>query len=517
MSDSKLFPGAFVDSQPDKPAVVMSDSGEGLTYSELDAFANRFARWAREQGVAVGDHLSIMLENTLLSLPVQWGAHYAGVYYTPISTRLTGSEAAYIVEDSGSKLVIVSKETEQRVRDGLAEAGVDAEVVSIDEGDGGAPLSALLEEFSGDPVDGAVDGIEMMYSSGTTGRPKGIKPSLPGTPLGGPQMICMLQQGVFGVTPNTVYLSPAPQYHASPFKWTQGITALGGTVVMMPRFEPEAALHALEHFGVTHSQWVPTMMGRLLRWHEQNDREFDFSAHKVAVHAAAPCPVPLKQAMIEWWGPIITEFYASTEGIGFCYCNSEEWLAHPGTVGRAVLGKVEIRGEDGEVLPTGEQGLVFFADGRPFEYHNDPEKTAEAYLDAGRATVGDMGRLDEDGYLYLTDRKSNLIITGGVNVYPQEAENLLAVHPSVADAAVIGVPNADFGEEVRAVVQLVNGVSPSPELGAELVAYTRSQLADVKCPRQVDFRDELPREPNGKLLKRKLRDEYWADRDSQLI
>jgi fatty-acyl-CoA synthase len=357
----------------------------------------------------------------------------------------------------------------------------------------------------------------MLYSSGTTGFPKGIRPDLPHTPLGTTNMVADLLTGFFGFGPDAVYLSPAPHYHASPFKYCFGVTALGGTVVMMPRFDAEAALRAIAEHRVTHSQWVPTMFGRMLRLPEEVRRGVDLSSHRVAIHAAAPCPVPVKQAMIEWWGPIIHEFYASSEGIGVCHCTSEQWLERPGTVGRAIMGELQIRSDDGRLLPPGEEGLVCFAGGRRFAYHGDSGKTSDAYVSDGVATVGDVGRMDEDDFLFLTDRKSNMIISGGVNIYPQETENVLAVHPAVADVAVIGVPHDDFGEEVLAVVQPVNAAEAGDELGAALIAYTRERLADVKCPRRVEFRDDLPREPNGKLLKRRLRDEYWAERESRLV
>ncbi|HYF46033.1 MAG TPA: AMP-binding protein, partial [Acidimicrobiales bacterium] len=319
---------------------------------------------------------------------------------------------------------------------------------------------------------------------------------------------------VFGATESSVYLSPAPLYHAAPLGFCVAFLRIGATVVVMEHFDAAQALELIERHGVTHSQWVPTMFNRMLKLPEEVRNRHDLSSLQVAVHAAAPCPVPVKEAMIDWWGPVIHEYYAGTEGNGFCYCNSEEWLTHKGTVGRPLTAPVLILDEEGNEVPVGEEGTVYFgatAAGRVFEYHNDPEKTAGSYREDGSSTLGDIGKLDEDGFLYLTDRKANMIITGGVNVYPQETENVLVVHPDVADAAVIGVPHEDFGEEVKAVVQLVDPAKAGPDMAQALIDHCREHLSDIKCPRSVDFRDELPRHPTGKLYKRLLKDEYWAD------
>jgi fatty-acyl-CoA synthase len=510
------YPGAHLAENAGKTAVAMSDGGASWTYAELDAFAVRTARALRDLGVQVGDHVALCVENRLEALGLHWGAHYAGTYYTPISTRLTPEEIGYILDNCAAKVVFVSDRTAAAVL-AAPVAGGGPVVVTLDGPQPGArQLEPLLAAQSAEPLEDPVDGSDLLYSSGTTGHPKGIETELPGTALGTTNVLADLLAAFFGFGPDSVYISPAPYYHAAPFRYCFAVTAIGGTVVMMPRFEAEAALAAIERHRVTHSQWVPTMLLRMLRLPDELRSRYDLSSHRVAVHAAAPMPVPAKRALIEWWGPIVHEYYASSEGAGMCHCSSEDWLRHPGTVGRAVFGELQIRSPTGELLGPGEDGLVCFAGGRPFAYHEDPEKTAEAYLLPGVATVGDIGHVDEDGYLFLTDRQSNMIITGGVNVYPQEAENVLAVHPKVADVAVIGVPNDDFGEEVRGVVRLHDGETGTPELAAELIAYTREHLADVKCPRRIDFRDELPREPSGKLIKRRLRDEYWARRAERI-
>ena len=510
MSDeqAKLFPGGHLPALADKPAIIMAESGETLSYAELDREANRLGRLLQWLGLKPGDHVAFCTENRPECAVLQWGAHYVGLYYTFLSTRLKGAEAAYIVEDCDAQMLIVTAETAPAILESIRGLANAPKIYSLD---AYADLPLLSEEsnsFGGEPVSDTVEGSEMLYSSGTTGVPKGVKPTLTGLPLGSTCVIAGLLKMGFGVNEETVYLSPAPYYHAAPLKWGQGVLALGGTVVIMKKFHAEECLRAIETYRATHSQWVPTMFSRLLALEEGVRERYDLSSQKMAVHAAAPCPIPVKQAMIDWWGPILTEYYSCTETIGSTLVTCQDWIEKPGTVGRAILGVVHIVDEAGNECPAGEDGLVYFSDGPPFSYHKDEAKTAEAYNDQGWATVGDVGHLDDDGFLYLTDRKSNMIITGGVNVYPQEVENLLIAHPKVLDAAVIGTPHDDFGEEVRAVVQLEKGVEASEALKEEFIAFTREHLSTIKCPRVIDFRDELPREPNGKLLKRLLRDEY---------
>ncbi|HEY8544498.1 MAG TPA: acyl-CoA synthetase [Acidimicrobiales bacterium] len=503
------YPGGVAKTHPDKTAVVMAGSGDALTFTELDASANRLARTFRDLGLGPQAHVVACLENRIEFPQIAWGAHYAELSYTFASTRLTPGELAYIVQDSGSKVVVLS----DKVATGAAD--LRDELAALGEGDvrllGVEELFELAGPQDPSPIPDAHEGADMLYSSGTTGRPKGVKRPFSGLPLGSSLSVGLLGQLLMGMSDESVYLSPAPMYHAAPLRWTQEAMALGATAVIMERFDPEALLAAVERYKVTHAQFVPTMFVRLLRLPDEVKARYDVSSLQGALHAAAPCPPDVKRGMIDWWGPIVYEYYAGTEGQGLCWCTSEEWLAHPGSVGKAIVGQVHIvSAETGEELPPGEEGLVYFGGGGQFEYHNDPEKTAKAYNEKGWSTLGDIGRLDEDGFLYLTDRQSNMIITGGVNVYPQETENLLAAHPAVLDVAVIGVPNDDFGEEVKAIVLPAEGYEPGPELADELIAYCRANLADVKCPRTVDFRDELPRTPTGKLLKRLLRDEYWA-------
>ena len=512
-----FFPGAHCDDHPDSPAVVMAGSGVQLTFAELDAGAHQVALALRDLGLAAADHVCVWMENRLEFLLVAWGAHYAGLNYTFLSTRLTPDEAAYIIGDSGSRVVVVSDGIDvDRVAATRALLGADVQVVAVGASAIDPLLLELAAERSGERLVDPVEGSDLTYSSGTTGRPKGVLRPFTGQPLGTTLVPGRMGKAFLGMGSDTVYLSPAPMYHTAPLRWSMDVIALGGTVIVMERFDAEAVLAAIEQHEVTHAQFVPTMFHRLLRLPEETRNRYELSSLRAVVHAAAPCPRQVKQAMLEWWGPIIHEYYGGTEGAGLCWVTPREWLARPGTVGRAVLGRVEIVGRDGVVLGPGQDGLVYFAEGNTFSYHNDPSRTAEAVRADGASTMGDVGHLDADGYLFLTDRASNMIITGGVNVYPQEAENLLSTHPSVADVAVIGVPNPEFGEEVKAVVQLVPGVEASDDVAAELIAFARASLADVKCPRTVDFRPELPREPTGKLLKRLIRDEYWAAAGSRI-
>ncbi len=364
------------------------------------------------------------------------------------------------------------------------------------------------------------EGGDMLYSSGTTGRPKGVKVQLSLAPMGTANPLLMLLQMLYQADGSAMYLSPAPFYHAAPLRYCMSMMRLGATVVAMEHFDPEQALELIERHRITHAQWVPTMFVRMLKLPEEVRARYDVSSIKVAIHAAAPCPIPVKEQMIAWWGPVIYEYYAGTEGNGFCAINSEEWLQHKGSVGKNLLGGMHICDDEGNELPTGEAGVIYFEGGiNVFEYHNDPEKTKSSRHPehSNWSTLGDIGYVDAEGYLYLTDRKANMIISGGVNIYPQEAENVLTMHPKVGDVAVFGVPNEEFGEEVKAVVQPVHWSDvDTPEkakaVERELIDFCKQQLAGLKCPRTIDFEQELPRHPTGKLYKRLLKDRYWEGR-----
>ncbi|HET6664931.1 MAG TPA: AMP-binding protein [Acidimicrobiales bacterium] len=516
-----MFPGAFAETTPDKPATIMAGSGRVITYRELDAEANQASHLFRSLGLLPGDHVAFCLENHPRFHALAWGAHYAGLYYTAMSSRLTTDEMAYIVEDCGAQAFVTSAykadtaaELVGVLPDGVKRYMLDGAVAGYEpyeDAVAAQPATPLPEERT--------EGRDMLYSSGTTGRPKGIEGPLSGAPVGGPDAVLLLLAALYGATADTVYLSPAPLYHSAPLRFTMAVHRLGATAVVMEHFDAAEALALIERYRVTHSQWVPTMFIRMLKLPPEVRRRHDLSSLQVAVHAAAPCPIAVKEQMIEWWGPTLYEYYAGTEGNGFVCCTSEEWLAHRGTVGRSLVGEVHILDEAGNEAPQGEPGTIYFGGGAEFTYHNDPDKTAAAHDPGGHGwtTLGDVGYLDDDGFLYLTDRKAYMIITGGVNVYPQEAENVLALHPKVADVAVFGIPHAEFGEEVKAVVEPLSMDDAGPELERELVAYCREHLADVKCPRTVDFRSELPRHPTGKLYKRLLKDEYWKGHETRII
>jgi acyl-CoA synthetase (AMP-forming)/AMP-acid ligase II len=377
--------------------------------------------------------------------------------------------------------------------------------------DGWESYEDAVGKLPASPIDDECEGDFMLYSSGTTGRPKGIQRPLTLAPMGEgiPGAVPFLR--AIGVQDGSVYLNPAPRYHAAPLAWSSGAHRLGATVVVMERFDPLDALRLIEERRVTHTQMVPTMFVRLLKLPEKERNRFDLASLQAAVHAAAPCPVEVKRQMIEWWGPIISEYYSSTEGAGATFITSEEWLAHPGSVGKPMIGSPHILNDDGHELPAGEIGIIYFEGSVPFEYHNDPDKTASTKNEHGWTTVGDVGYVDRDGYVYLTDRKTFMIISGGVNIYPQEAENVLVNHPKVMDVAVIGVPNPEMGEEVKAVVQPVSWDDAGDDLAAELLSYCREHLATYKCPRSIDFDPQLPRLDSGKLYKRLLRDRYWKE------
>lgn len=512
-----MHPSLHATQNPGKPAYIMAGSGEVITYGELEAQSNRLAHFFRKAGLKTGDCIAIFMENNRFFFQATWAAQRAGLYYTCISSRLTAGEVAYILKDSGAKIFISSRTMAAIAVDALGEVSGVTGLMVDGEAPGFVKLETALAGLPTRPIADQAAGGDMLYSSGTTGKPKGVKGPLSGLPIteGGP-LLGMVKM-LYGIDENSIYLSPAPLYHAAPLRYCMSVQRYGGTCIIMEHFEAEAALAAIARYRATHSQWVPTMFVRMLKLDEAQRTRHDLSSHRCAIHAAAPCPMDVKRKMIAWWGPIIHEYYAGTEGNGFVYCNAEQWLSHPGTVGRAILGEIHIVGEDGRDVPVGEEGMVYFANGPVFEYHNDPERTQQSRNANGWSTLGDVGKLDREGYLYLTDRKAFMIISGGVNIYPQETENVLIGHPKVADVAVIGVPNEDFGEEVKAVVQPVNWHDATPETAAELIAYARAHLSPIKCPRTIDFDPELPRHPTGKLYKRLIRDRYWGKRDSRIV
>lgn len=515
-----MYPGKYAELHPDRPALIMASTGETATYSEYETRCNQLAQLLRATGLEQGDHFAIFMENCIPFVEACGAGERAGLYYTAVNSYLKTDELAYIVNNCDARVLITTAAKLEVAREALKSCpAIELALVVGAEGDEQfKDYRTAISQQPNSPISDESLGNAMLYSSGTTGRPKGILRTLTGTPpdVELPQLAMFGQ--LYKFREDMVYLAPAPLYHSAP-QAAVGVTLrYGGTVVIMERFDPQLYLELIEQYRVTHSQLVPTMFSRMLKLPEEIRNHIDVSSLENVVHAAAPCPVPVKEQMIEWWGPIIHEYYSSTEGLGLAYCNSAEWLEHKGTVGRIIAGKLHILDEDQQPVPSGQPGELWFDRTGDFEYYQDEEKTRESTSSDGtKSTVGDIGYLDEDGYLYLTDRSTFMIISGGVNIYPQESENLLITHPKVADAAVFGVPNADLGEEVKAVVQVMPEVTPSGELAAELIAFCQEHLSIQKSPRSIDFEAELPRLPTGKLYKKGLRERYWKDHKGSIV
>ena len=512
-----MHPAHHAKTHPHKAAYVMAYSGERVTYGELDARSNQGAHLFRDLGLKADDSVALFIDNHPRYYEILWAAQRSGLRFTCLSSKLTAGEVEYIVKDCEAKVFIASaalSETALQVAPLIAGVklfmvgGESEDFPSFEDARAGMPTTPIADESAG---------RAMLYSSGTTGRPKGVKRMGAVDPaIDAPNPLATLGQALYGWTPDTVYLSPAPLYHAAPLGWSMAVQALGGTVILMERFDAEDALRFIEQYKVTSAQWVPTHFVRMLKLPPEVRTRYDLSSLKAVFHAAAPCPVPVKEQMIAWWGPIVHEYYAGTEGNGVCIINATDWLDHKGSVGRGLTAAVKICDEDGEPLPPRAEGLVYFEGGGQFEYHGDPAKTAESRNKRGWTTLGDVGWLDEEGYLYLTDRKSFMIISGGVNIYPQELENVLIGHPKVADAAVVGAPDEEMGEKVVAVIQPMDWADAGEELRAELMAYARQHLSHVKAPRVIDFMAELPRHATGKLYKRLIRDAYWGKEGARI-
>ncbi|MFC3172777.1 acyl-CoA synthetase [Novosphingobium bradum] len=513
-----MYPGNYARTQPDKPAAIRPSTGETLSYRALDERSNRLAQLLFAAGLRPGDHVALYSDNNLAFFDVTWACMRSGLYLTAVNRYLTAPEAHYIVDNCDAKALIVAgnlaatEELGRLATRCVVKLAVGQPVAGFDD------YEAAIAAHPAEPLANERVGSFMLYSSGTTGKPKGIRRDLPDvSPVGGNPML-QNRVELAGFDTETIYLCPAPMYHGAPLGYTAAVIQAGGTVVLMDKFDAEKALEYIDRYQITHSQWVPTMFIRLLKLPDEVKARYDISSLRYALHAAAPCPIAVKRAMIDWWGPIIEEYYSSTESAGLAMISSAEWLAHPGSVGRAKGLPFHICDEEGNELPPGEPGLIYgeVTPGKKFAYYKDDEKTASVAhpSHADWIAVGDIGYLDEEGYLYLTDRKAFMIVSGGVNIYPQQIEDVLALHPKVSDVAVIGVPNPDLGEEVKAVVEAAAGVVPSAELAEEIKEFVRERLGRQLTPRTVDFVDELPRLPTGKLYKAALREKYWGSADT---
>lgn len=510
-------PSVHAAKQPDHLALVIADTGETLTYRELDDGSNRVAQLLRSSGLKPGDRIGVMMRNSPWFPIVYWGATRCGVFVTLLSTHLKPAEAAYILNDSGTKVLVLSAslgetpqvlaaERDQQIPGVKAIYYADSEPIA-----GASSLGEALASFPAEPVADPISGFHMIYSSGTTGRPKGIV--LPFTP--GPIDEFNALEGAMPVYEQMrplVSLNVGPLYHGAPLSGMITAHRLGGTFVTQRKFDAEGVLRAVQDYKICIGQFVPTMFVRILALPDEVRLAYDMSSLKLVIHAAAPCPVEIKRRMIDWWGPIIFEYYGSTEGVGATAITAAEWLQRPGSVGKTSLGPIHICDESGQELSAGESGVIYFEalPGRGVNYLNDSEKTKRAShpQHSDWFTVGDIGKLDEDGYLFLTDRKDFMIISGGVNIYPQAIEDCLIVHPKVLDVAVIGVANPEYGEEVKAIVQPKNWADAGPELEAELRSWVGARISKVTQPRSYEFVPELPRIPSGKLAKHELRKLY---------
>lgn len=510
-----MHPRKFAGSIPEQAAIIMATDGTATSYGDLEIIANQGAQLFRSLGMEAGDTVAIWLKNCLEYFHIYWAAQRAGLYICPISTQLTADEAAYILNDSASRLLVTHADIAAAATLLADRASLAPGVLHVfDIGTGLHGTRSWQRDLAGqstDPVADETAGFHMVYSSGTTGRPKGIRLPLTGGPADEPHMLADRISGRYGVGEGSMILCPAPLYHTAPLAYGMAAHRLGATLVIMDKFDAETTMRLIEQYRITFMQMVPTMFIRLLSLPASIRKGYDLSSLEKIVHAAAPCPVEVKRQMIEWLGPIIYEYYGGSEGNGSTFITPQEWLEKPGSVGRADWGTLHICDEDGRELSAGEDGLVYFEGGWDFQYLNDAKKTRDARhpLNPGWSTLGDIGHVDEDGYLFLTDRKSFMIISGGVNIYPQETENLLLLHPEVADAAVIGVPHPEMGEEVKAVIQPENWNDAGPELASRLIDYCRANLSHLKCPRSIDFDPALPRHETGKLYKQEIRKRYW--------
>lgn len=517
---AKLHPRHHAELHPDKPALILADTGAAISYRELIDNADRAAQLFAALGLVEGDTIAIFLENHIRYAELCWAAKNSGITYACISSQASAEDAAYIVDNCDARLLISSAALAPVALAVAQHRSTPLHCLMVDGAN--APFASYEEQLAtmpAQPLRGRRRGPSMLYSSGTTGRPKGVRTPLADEPPEvPPRRLAMLRQR-YGMDTDTLLVCPGPFYHAAPGRFMMSVQRCGGTMIGFAKFDAEAVLAAIAQYRATHGLFVPTMFIRLLKLDAPIRAAYRHDTLRCVLHLAAPCPAPVKEQMIGWWGPVIEEMYGGTEAVGHTLISSTEWLAHKGSVGKPAAGcSIRIVDEEGSEVAPLTPGLIQMRNGHRFEYYKDAEKTRGAISDDGWGTLGDIGYLDAEGYLYLTDRQSHMIISGGVNIYPQEAENLLYSHPAIADVAVIGVPNAEFGEAVKAVVQPKHYPVQNPEtLAADIIAYCRARLSPIKCPRTVDFVEELPRNEAGKLVKRLVKDRYWAGRESRLV
>jgi acyl-CoA synthetase (AMP-forming)/AMP-acid ligase II len=510
-----MHPSHWAKVEPQLPAIIMAGTGETVSFAQMEDAANRGAQLLRSLGLKRGDVFAIWSGNNARFLEIAWAMNRAGVYMVPIAAKLHAAEAAYIVNDCGARVLIVDASVKYaaELESGFAALCPEVEhAFSI----GGAlnGFASWEEACARQPAELIADpahGQQMVYSSGTTGKPKGVRKPMRDDAFDAPMAFARLLSSRYRIRQGTTFVVSAPLYHSGPIGMAMAAHSLGVTLLVFEKFDAEAMLAAIDRYRPSAGQFVPTMFVRLLKLPETVRDAYDVSSLEVAIHSAAPCPVEAKRAMIAWWGPILEEIYGGTENVGSTMIGSEEWLRRPGSVGRPTAGRIRICDEDGRELPVGTAGTIYFEAASPFEYLGDPEKTrGVSHPDRPDwATFGDIGHVDEDGYLFLSDRKAFMVISGGVNIYPQETENVLAMHPEVADVAAFGVPDPDLGERLMAVVQPLSWERAGPAFEAELLAFCRERLAGMKCPRNIDFEVTLDRDPAGKIAKHAIRARYW--------
>jgi len=501
-----MYPGKWAQEFPEKQAVINSTTGESISYRELESKSAQLAHFFRSKGIERGDHVTLFIKNDIKYFEIAWAAMRSGIYLTPANSWLKPTELSYIIKNSEAKLLIVDKALEEVcnklvVENDPIKLSFNGSLESFDS------YEEIVYSYPTDAPDNNPKGTFMFYSSGTTGQPKGIKWPLLDEQIHEDHEHYLFHKELWFYDQETVAIVTSPLYHAAPAHMALTAHAFGGTVVMMPKFDAEDALRVIQEYKVTHGQWVPTQFMRMHKLPKEVKDSYDVSSQKVITHAAAPCPVDLKEEMIDWWGNIFFEYYSGSEGVGMTHAEPSDWKKYPGTVGKALMGIIHICDKDGVELPAGEIGKIYFESEHEFDYHKDPEKREKSrhFDHSSWSSFGDIGYVNEEGYLFLTDRESFMIISGGVNIYPQEVENLLSMHDEIEDVAVIGIPDEDMGESVKAFIKLSDKALERLDNEAFFIEYTRKNLAHYKCPSTIEFVEELPRSDSGKLVKRYLK------------